>query len=98
MAKAKTKPGPVANWPLRPWMLAGLGAAAGLLFHWLTDHRYDLDRILAEIGPRTKLVYLCHPNNPTGTMNTRDEIDAFLDRVPPGPLVVIDQAYREYVD
>ncbi|MGH6659417.1 MAG: hypothetical protein ACREBM_07180, partial [Sphingomicrobium sp.] len=42
MAKAKTKPGPVANWPLRPWMLAGLGAAAGLLFHWLTDHRYDL--------------------------------------------------------
>src|SRR5439155_3795654 len=38
----------------------------------LREHRYDLAAMLAAIGPRTKLVYVCHPNNPTGTMNTRD--------------------------
>ena len=47
---------------------------------------------------RTKIVYVCHPNNPTGTMNTRDELDAFFARVPPDVLVVVDQAYFEYVD
>ena len=63
----------------------------------LTDHRYDLEALLAAISPRTKIVYVCHPNNPTGTMNTREELDAFLERVPAGVLVVIDQAYFEYV-
>jgi histidinol-phosphate aminotransferase len=64
----------------------------------LREHRYDLEAMLAAIGPRTRIVYVCHPNNPTGTMNTRAELDAFLDRVPNSVLVVIDQAYREYVD
>jgi histidinol-phosphate aminotransferase len=64
----------------------------------LRDDRYDLDAMLEAITPRTSLVFVCHPNNPTGTMNTRAELDAFLDRVPDGVLVVIDQAYREYVD
>ncbi len=54
---------------------------------------------LAEaIGPRTKLVYVCLPNNPTGTANSRAELDAFLERIPDGVLPVIDQAYFEYVD
>lgn len=64
----------------------------------LRDHRYDLDAMLDVVGPRTKLVYVCHPNNPTGTMNTRDELDAFFERVPEHVLVVIDQAYFEYID
>ena len=46
----------------------------------LRDHTYDLDALLAAIGPRTKLVYVCHPNNPTGTANGRAELIAFLDR------------------
>ena len=54
--------------------------------------------MLEAIGPRTKLVYICHPNNPTGTMNTRAELDAFLDRVPEHVLTVLDQAYFEYID
>ena len=53
--------------------------------------------MLEAIGPRTKIVFVCHPNNPTGTMNTRAELDAFLDAVPEHVLVVLDQAYREYV-
>jgi histidinol-phosphate aminotransferase len=64
----------------------------------LRDERYDLDAMLAAIGPRTKLVYVCLPNNPTGTTNTRAELDAFLDRVPEHVLPVVDQAYFEYVD
>ncbi|HZQ65686.1 MAG TPA: histidinol-phosphate transaminase [Gaiellaceae bacterium] len=63
----------------------------------LRDDRYDLDAMLDAIGPRTKLVYVCHPNNPTGTANTRAELDSFLDRVPGHVLVVVDQAYREFV-
>ena len=54
--------------------------------------------LAAAVGPRTKIVYVCHPNNPTGTMNTREELDAFLERVPDDVLVVVDQAYFEYID
>ena len=64
----------------------------------LRDHRYDLEAMLAAVGPRTKIVYLCHPNNPTGTANDRAELDAYFDAVPDHVLTVVDQAYFEYVD
>jgi histidinol-phosphate aminotransferase len=64
----------------------------------LVDHRYDLDALLAAVTPRTKLVFICHPNNPTGTMSTTDELDAYFERVPAHVLTVIDQAYFEYID
>ena len=64
----------------------------------LADHRYDLEALLAAITPRTKLVYICQPNNPTGTMNTTDELDAFFPAVPDDVLTVVDQAYFEYID
>jgi histidinol-phosphate aminotransferase len=64
----------------------------------LRDDRYDLDALLDAITERTKLVYICHPNNPTGTMNSRAELDAYFDRVPEHVLTVLDQAYFEYVD
>ena len=52
----------------------------------------------AAITERTKLVYVCDPNNPTGTMSSRAELDAFFERVPDHVLTVLDQAYFEYVD
>ncbi len=64
----------------------------------LLENRYDLEALASAITPQTKLVYVCHPNNPTGTMNTKDELDAFFTQVPPDVLVVIDQAYFEYID
>jgi histidinol-phosphate aminotransferase len=64
----------------------------------LRGGRYDLEAMLGAVGPRTKLVYVCHPNNPTGTMNTREELDAYFARVPDHVLTVLDQAYFEYVD
>src|SRR5579859_2538523 len=64
----------------------------------LRDYRYDLEAMLAAVGPHTKLAYLCLPNNPTGTMNTRAEVDAWFERVPEHVLTVVDQAYFEYID
>jgi histidinol-phosphate aminotransferase len=64
----------------------------------LVEHRYDLDALLAEITPRTKLVYICLPNNPTGTTNTTAELDAYFERVPEHVLTVVDQAYFEYIE
>jgi histidinol-phosphate aminotransferase len=64
----------------------------------LRDQRYDLEAMLAAVTPKTKLVYICHPNNPTGTINSRDELDAYFDAVPEHVLTVLDQAYLEYID
>ena len=89
----------VCGWPSFPSYAIDarkMGATPKLVS--LRDSRYDLDAMLDAIGPRTKLVYICHPNNPTGTMNTRAELDAYFDRVPDHVLTVIDQAYFEYVD
>ena len=64
----------------------------------LLDDHYDLDALLDAIGPRTKLVYVATPNNPTGTMTTRAQLDAYFERVPEQVLTVLDQAYLEYID
>ncbi|HEX6501179.1 MAG TPA: histidinol-phosphate transaminase [Micromonosporaceae bacterium] len=61
------------------------------------DHGHDLPAMADAITDRTRMVLVCNPNNPTGTTVTRDEIDAFLDRVPDDVLVVLDEAYREFV-
>ncbi|MGI8606661.1 MAG: pyridoxal phosphate-dependent aminotransferase, partial [Gaiellaceae bacterium] len=60
--------------------------------------RYDPEALLAEVTPRTKIVYLCNPNNPTGTMIEREAIDAYFERVPGHVLTVLDEAYFEYID
>jgi len=64
----------------------------------LRDYHYDLEAMLAQIGPKTKIVYVCNPNNPTGTMTGREELDAYFERVPEHVLTVIDQAYLEYIE
>jgi len=64
----------------------------------LVDGRYDLDGLLAAVTPRTKIVYVCNPNNPTGTMVERADLDAYFERVPEHVLTVLDEAYFEYVE
>ena len=58
---------------------------------------HDLDAMLAAITPRTRLIFVCNPNNPTGTAIRRAELERFLDAVPGDILVVLDEAYREFV-
>jgi histidinol-phosphate aminotransferase len=101
LSQAALEPGDeiVCGWPSFPsYVIDALKLGAVPRQVPLREHRYDLDAMLEAIGPRTKLVYVCHPNNPTGTINTRAELDAFLEAVPGQVLVVVDQAYREYVD
>ena len=64
----------------------------------LREQRYDLEALVDAVGPRTKLVCISHPNNPTGTTNGRAELDAYFERVPEHVLTVLDQAYFEYID
>ena len=59
--------------------------------------RHDLDAMLAAITDRTRLVIVCTPNNPTGPAVTQTALDAFLAAVPPHVLVVVDEAYVEFV-
>jgi histidinol-phosphate aminotransferase len=61
------------------------------------DYRYDLDAMLARVGPRTRMVYVCNPNNPTGTYVDRERLTAFVDALPEHVLCVVDEAYHEYV-
>jgi histidinol-phosphate aminotransferase len=58
---------------------------------------HDLDGLLAAVDDTTRLVFVCNPNNPTGTAVRRAELERFLDAVPPQTLVVLDEAYREFV-
>jgi len=62
------------------------------------DFRYDLDAIAAAITPKTRLIFIANPNNPTGTLATQDDLDRFMERVPPNVVVVFDEAYYEYLD
>jgi histidinol-phosphate aminotransferase len=101
LSQAALDPGDeiVCGWPSFPsFVLHALKMSAVPRQIPLRDHRYDLDALLGAIGPRTKLVYVCAPNNPTGTTSTQAEIDAYFERVPEHVLTVLDQAYFEYVE
>ena len=62
------------------------------------DLRHDLDGIIAAITPKTRLIFIANPNNPTGTVASQEEIDRLIERVPPHIVVVFDEAYFEYLD
>ena len=61
------------------------------------DMRHDLDAMAERITPKTRIVFIANPNNPTGTMNTKAEMDRFMGRVPDHVIVAVDEAYFEYV-
>ncbi|MEU5288135.1 histidinol-phosphate transaminase [Streptomyces sp. NPDC020755] len=64
----------------------------------LTDGEvHDLDAMAEAITDRTRLIFVCNPNNPTGTVVRRAELERFLDRVPSDVLVVLDEAYKEFI-
>ena len=64
----------------------------------MRDFTFDLAAIARDIPAETKLIFIANPNNPTGTMFTADDFDAFLARVPDHVLVVIDEAYCDYIE
>lgn len=72
-------------------------AATAVKVPVLADGRHDLDAMAAAVSERTKVVLVCTPNNPTGPAVTQAELDAFLAKVPSHVLVVVDEAYVEFV-
>jgi histidinol-phosphate aminotransferase len=62
------------------------------------DWRHDLRAMKAQVNERTKLIFIANPNNPTGTVVTKDEFEELLDGLPQRVIVVMDQAYYEYVE
>ncbi len=89
----------VTGWPSFPsYVLDPLKLAAVPVRVPLRDDRFDLAAMLEAITPRTKLVFIAAPNNPTGTTSTRAELDAYFAAVPAHVLTVLDQAYFEYVE
>jgi len=64
----------------------------------LKDWKFDLEALAQAITPDVRVIFVCNPNNPTGTWVTKDEINRFMAKVPPSVLVVVDQAYCEFAD
>jgi histidinol-phosphate aminotransferase len=78
-------------------IIAAVAGARAVKVPNRADHGHDLPAMAAAITDRTRLVFVCNPNNPTGTPLHQAEIDEFLAAVPPTTLVVLDEAYREFV-
>ena len=72
----------------------------GLQVKWVApdaSHRHDLEAMRAAVTTRTRLVYVCNPNNPTGTAVTRDALEAFVRSLPAATTVIVDEAYVDFV-
>jgi histidinol-phosphate aminotransferase len=102
VAQTVLRPGDevVYAWPsfvVYPLVTQMFGATA-VAVPLTADARHDLPAMLAACTDRTRLLFLCNPNNPTGTIFTRTEFESFMAAVPKHVLVVLDEAYFEFVD
>ena len=89
---------------LFPWPSFGLYAAISTVLGLTpkkvplaSDHHINLEALLSAVTPETRAVILCNPNNPTGTYLTLDEVRGFAGRLPDDVLLVLDEAYHEFV-
>ncbi len=101
LSQAALEPGDeiVCGWPSFPsYVIDARKFGAVPVTVPLRDGRYDLEAMLDAVTSRTKMVYVCLPNNPTGTSNSRAELDAYFERVPDDVVTVLDQAYLEYIN
>jgi histidinol-phosphate aminotransferase len=80
--------------------LAGFAARAGAAVAGVrlrADHSHDVEAMLARVDATTGLVYVCNPNNPTGSLTPRSDLDTLLRRLPAQVVVFVDEAYHDYV-
>lgn len=100
-ARAYLQPGQsamFAQFSFVVYALATQGVGARAIVVPAVDHGHDLPAMLAAIESDTKIIFIANPNNPTGTFLTPQAIDAFLAQVPSNVLVVLDEAYNEYLE
>jgi histidinol-phosphate aminotransferase len=77
-------------------IIASIAGAKSVQVPLLGDGSHDLDAMAAAVTPKTKVIFLCTPNNPTGNVISQAQFDSFIARVPSDVLVVIDEAYVEF--
>jgi len=87
----------VSQYAFSAYLLAIAGVNARPIIVPAAHFGHDLDAMLDAIEPDTKLIFVANPNNPTGTFNTPDQIRRFIERVPENIVVVLDEAYTEYL-
>jgi len=81
------------------WFKIAVHIAAGELIEVpMKNHTHDLKAMLKAIKKNTRLIFIANPNNPTGTMVTKDEVEEFFMKIPEDVLVIMDEAYYEYID
>ncbi len=78
-------------------IIAAVAGATAVRVPNTADHGHDLKAMLAAITDRTRLIFVCNPNNPTGSLLGKEELAQFLDAVPEHIVVALDEAYFEYV-
>ncbi len=86
-----------AQYAFAVYPLATLSTGAELISTPAKNYGHDLDAMLAAIRPDTRIIWIANPNNPTGTFLPYPELRAFLEAVPPDVVVVLDEAYNEYL-
>ena len=100
LVTAAAGPGDEVVFPWRSFeaypIFAQIAGATPVPVPLTADHRVDLSALAAAVTERTKLIFVCNPNNPTGTTVTDAEFAAFMDAVPADVLVALDEAYFEY--
>ena len=101
LARATCQPGDEIVYAWRSFeaypIIAATAGATSVRVPNRSDHSHDLPAMAAAVTDRTRLVLVCSPNNPTGTAIRTAELDAFLETVPETVLVVLDEAYLEFV-
>jgi histidinol-phosphate aminotransferase len=85
--------GPFSQWEFAAKLMEGVP-----VYVPMKDYRYDVEAMARRLSEKTKLVFIGSPNNPTGTIITRGELATFMGLVPDSTIVVMDEAYEEYVD
>ncbi len=95
------EPGDEVIFPWRSFeaypVVVAVAAATAVPVANTPEHGHDLKAMLAAITERTRLIFVCNPNNPTGSLIGRTELEQFLDAVPADVVVALDEAYFEYV-
>lgn len=95
------EPGDEVIFPWRSFeaypVVVAVAAATAVPVANTPDHKHELDAMLAAITDRTRLIFICNPNNPTGSLLGKRELEQFLDKVPSDVVVALDEAYFEYV-
>jgi len=77
-------------------IISSIAGAKPIQVPLLPDGSHDLEEMAARVTPKTKVIFLCTPNNPTGNVISQAQFDAFITQVPSDVLVVIDEAYVEF--